>query len=100
MKSPSTLLIELEEVTLARAIEYARIILRKLVEQIDALIRRYRPRELKVIHKRSVWYHTRLGMIRISRRQYQDAEIKLGTASTCTILAVLFVMPWEMTRKH
>ena len=70
------LLISLEEMILARAMECARIIFRKLLEMIDTLIRQYRPRDLKVIHKRSVWYRTRLGMIRVSRRQYQDKDGK------------------------
>ena len=75
-KELKQLLVSLEEVILAKIMECARIIFRKLLEQIDALIRRYRPRDLKVIHKRSVWYRTRLGMIRVSRRQYQDKDGK------------------------
>lgn len=70
------LVTSLEEVVLARIIECARKVLRKLLEQIDSLIHQHRPLDLRVAHKRSIWYRTKLGTIRVTRRQYQDQDGK------------------------
>ena len=69
-------LISLEEVILARAIECAREVFRGLLEQIDSFIQQHRPLDLRIVHKRSTWYRTKLGTIRITRRQYQGEDGK------------------------
>ena len=65
---------DLERTLWAKVIECAKEIYVKLLEQIDALIKRYRPKNLIVSHKRSTWYKTWLGSIRVSRRQYRDQD--------------------------
>jgi len=64
----------LEKEMLAKVFEYAREQYKKLLEWIDDLIKQRRPRSLQVVHKREVWYKTMLGTVRVTRRQYQDAN--------------------------
>lgn len=68
------IVISLEKDILSTALECAREAFRKLLEQIDSLIRRYRPADLRITHKRSTWYRTCLGPIRITRRQYRNQD--------------------------
>ena len=65
---------DLERTLWAKVIECAKEIYVKLLEQIDALIKRYRPKNLIYRIKRSTWYKTWLGSIRVNRRQYRDRE--------------------------
>jgi len=67
---------DLEKLILTKAYEWARNIFKTIIEQIDNLIKRYREKTLAIEHKRSVWYMTRLGKIRIERRQYRDQNGK------------------------
>lgn len=68
--------IDAERILLARAMEWAREAFISFLEQIDSLIQRYRPQSLKITHKRSTWYRTELGTIRVNRRQYQGQDGK------------------------
>ena len=68
--------LDMEKTLLAKAIEWAREAFKHILEQIDLLIQRNRPASLRIAHKRSVWYRTWLGPIRVSRRQYQDRDGK------------------------
>jgi hypothetical protein len=70
------LVISLEKDILSKAIECAREVFGRLLEQIDSLIRQYRPADLRITHKRSTWYRTWLGPIRITRRQYRGQDGK------------------------
>lgn len=65
---------ELERTLWAKVMECAREVYVKLLEQIDTLIKRCRPKALIIEHKRSTWYKTWLGTIRVNRRQYRDRE--------------------------
>ncbi len=70
------LIISLEKELLAKAVEGARKAFRSLLERIDSLLHKHRPVNLVVVHKRSVWYRTWLGPIRVTRRQYQAKDGK------------------------
>jgi hypothetical protein len=70
------IVISLEKDLLTKAVESARKAFRYLLERIDLLIQRHRPADLIVAHKRSIWYRTWLGPIRITRRQYQGQDGK------------------------
>jgi len=61
---------------LAKAIEWAKELFKRILEQIDLLIKRRRPASLRIAHKRSIWYRTWLGPIKVNRRQYQDQDGK------------------------
>ena len=65
---------DLERTLWEEVIECAKEAYVKLLEQIDALIKRYRPKDLIIEHKRSAWYKTWLGEVRVSRRQYRDHD--------------------------
>lgn len=67
-------ILDLEKQILSKAMTWARETLRRILEQIDSLIRRHRPATLRIIHKRSTWYRTRLGSVRVTRRQYQGQD--------------------------
>ena len=91
------LIVSMEKELLAKAVEWARRTFRQVLEQIDALMQRYRHTDLAVTHKRSVWYRTWLGPIRVTRRQYQGRDGKyrylldelMGMSKYChTTLAV------------
>ena len=64
--------LDTEKTLLAKAIEWAREVFKRILEQIDLLIQRHRPVSFRIAHKRSIWYRTWLGPIRVNRRQYQD----------------------------
>lgn len=68
------LIITAEKDLFARAIDRARKAFARLLEQIDLLIQRYRPEDLIVAHKRSTWYRTWLGEVRVTRRQYKGRD--------------------------
>ena len=67
---------EIERTLLAKAIEWAGEAFKRILEQIDLLILRHRSASLRIAHKRSVWYRTCLGPIRVTRRQYQGQDGK------------------------
>ena len=69
-------ILDTEKMLLDRAIEWAREAFKHFLEQIDSLIRRYRLASLRIAHKRSVWYRTCLGPIKVNRRLYQDNDGK------------------------
>ena len=68
--------LDMEKALLAQAIEWAREVFKRILEQIDLLIQQHRPASLKIAHKRGIWYRTWLGPIRVTRRQYQDRDGK------------------------
>ncbi len=70
----NSILLDLEKQVLNKAMEWARETLRHILEQIDNLIRHHRPATLQIIHKRGIWYRTRLGLVRVTRRQYQEQD--------------------------
>jgi len=76
LKNLKQIIITLEKDLLARAIECAREVLGRILEQIDSIIQRHRPTDLVVAHKRSTWYRTWLEPISITRRQYKDQNGK------------------------
>ena len=67
-------IISLEKDLLAKAVECARKTFEHVFEQIDCWIQCHRPAGLVVAHKRSTRYRTRLGPIRVTRRQYQGKD--------------------------
>lgn len=67
-------LLHLEKLLLEKAIELARRTYKAILEEIDALIKRFRAKTLSIEHKRSTWYRTRLGTVKITRRQYRDEK--------------------------
>jgi hypothetical protein len=68
------LILSLEKDLLAKVIECARKAFRKLLEQIDTLLQKHRPADLIIAHKRSTWYRTYLGPIRVTRRHYKGKD--------------------------
>ena len=68
------LILSLEKDLIANIIECAREAFKKLLEQIDTLLQKYRPADLVVVHKRSTWYRTWLGTINITRRHYKGKD--------------------------
>jgi hypothetical protein len=68
------LILSLEKDLLDKAVEGARKAFRSLLEQIDSLLHKQKPVDLVVVHKRSTWYRTWLGPIRVTRRQYQCSD--------------------------
>ena len=68
--------LDTEKMLLTKAIEWAREAFKHFLEQIDLLIQRCRPASLRIAHKRSTWYRTWLGPIRVNRRQYQGQDGK------------------------
>lgn len=69
-------ILDMEKMLLAKAIEWAREVFKRMLEQIDSLIQKYRPASLRIVHKRNIWYRTWLGPIRVTRRQYQGQDGK------------------------
>jgi hypothetical protein len=67
-------ILDLEKKIYEKLIEYGRELYRHALEHIDLLTQRYRPLAVRIVHKRSTWYQTLLGPIRITRRQYQDQD--------------------------
>ncbi len=70
------IVVRMEKDLLAKAVECARKAFVNLLEQIDLLIQKHRPEDLAVVHKRSIWYRTWLGPVRITRRQYRCRDGK------------------------
>ena len=68
------IIISLEKDLLVKAIECAKKAFGSLLAQIDLLIQKHRPADLVIVHKRSTWYRTWLGPIRVTRRQYQGRD--------------------------
>lgn len=70
------IVVSIEKDLFNNAVECARNAFGKVLEQIDLLIQQHRPADLGIVHKRSTWYRTRLGPIRVTRRQYQGRDGK------------------------
>ncbi len=64
----------LDQYLLDKALEWARKCYKAILERIDELIAGSRSKDLKIEHRRQVWYQTCLGPIRIKRRQYKDGN--------------------------
>jgi len=67
-------ILDMEKMLLEKAIGWAREAFQYILEQIDSLIKRHRPAALRIMHKRSTWYQTWLGLIRVTRRQYKSPD--------------------------
>jgi hypothetical protein len=65
---------ELDVFIMDKAFEWARQVYKSIMEKIDELLVKQRPGDMKVTHRRDVWYQTCLGDIRIKRRQYRDGK--------------------------
>jgi len=63
---------QLERYILSRALEWARKILKAVLEQLDDLLKATRDKKLKILDKRDTWYKTYLGPIKVKRRYYRD----------------------------
>jgi hypothetical protein len=63
---------QLERYILSEALEWARKILKSILEQLDELFKEKRDKKLKIIDKRGTWYKTYLGSIKVKRRYYRD----------------------------
>ena len=63
---------QLERYILSKALEWARKILKTILEQLDELFKENRDKKLKIIDKRGTWYKTCLGSIKVKRRYYRD----------------------------
>jgi hypothetical protein len=70
------IVVGVEKDLLAKAMECARKTFGNLLEQIDLLIQKHKPQDLVVVHKRSIWYRTWLGQVRVTRRQYRGSDGK------------------------
>ncbi len=70
------IVVSIEKELLDKAVECARKAFGKVLEQIDSLIQQHRPADLVIAHKRNTWYRTRLGSIRVTRRQYRGRDGK------------------------
>lgn len=70
------IVVSVEKELFTRVTECARTVFVKILEQIDLLIQKHRPADLVITHKRSTWYRTSLGVIRVVRRQYRDHDGK------------------------
>jgi hypothetical protein len=64
----------LEKMVLNKVFACASEIYTHLLECMDDLIERFKPKSFQVAHRRQVWYRTMLGTIRVTRRQYQDEK--------------------------
>ena len=63
---------QLERYILSKALEWARKILKAVLEQLDDLLKATRDKKLKILDKRDTWYKTYLGPIKVKRRYYRD----------------------------
>jgi Uncharacterised protein family (UPF0236) len=70
------LLKHLDQFLLDKALEYMRKRYKAILEDVDEAISKHRSNNLKIEHRREVWYQTCLGPVRIRRRQYRDEENK------------------------
>ena len=64
----------LDQVLLSEAIEYMRKRYKAVLEDVDKAIAEHRSPNLKIEHRRGVWYQTCLGPVRVERRQYRDGK--------------------------
>ena len=66
----------LDTFILEKALEWARKAYKAILEQLDDLSAKESRKELTIEHKRSVWYQSCLGTVKVKRRQYRDREGK------------------------
>jgi hypothetical protein len=67
---------QLDKVILGKAMEWARQSYKTIMEAVDEAIAQNRSEQLSIEHCRTVWYQTRLGSVKVKRRQYRDEEGK------------------------
>jgi len=65
---------QLDEVLFKKAIEWAKQCYKSILEKLDKALTEHRDTGLRIEHCRAVWYQTRLGTIKIRRRQYRNME--------------------------
>jgi hypothetical protein len=68
------LLKHLDQFLLNKGVEYMRKCYKVILEDVDEAMAEHRSDNLKIEHRREVWYQTCLGAVRIKRRQYRDKE--------------------------
>lgn len=66
----------LDQFLLNRAIESMKKCYKAILEEVDEVISEHRNNNLKIEHRREVWYQTCLGPVRIRRRQYRNKKSK------------------------
>ncbi|MFQ5875851.1 MAG: ISLre2 family transposase [Dehalococcoidia bacterium] len=64
----------LDRLLLEKALEWARKTYQAILEQVEQLIAEHRGKGLSIEHRRGVWHHTCLGVVRVHRRQYRDEK--------------------------
>lgn len=65
---------QLDEILYKKAIELAKQCYKTFLEKLDDAMTKHRDSGLRIEHCRAVWYQTRLGSIKIKRRQYRNKE--------------------------
>jgi len=70
------ILLNLDQIIFELVMEFGRECYKKTLEMLDKVLAYCRDKQLKIEHRRGVWYQTRLGTVRIKRRQYLDAKGK------------------------
>jgi hypothetical protein len=86
----------LDRFLLEKALEWARMMYKAILEQVDELVAEQKSEGLVVEHKREVWHQTFLGAVRVKRRQYGD-----GAGNYRYLLDELMGMgkKWHVTRE-
>jgi hypothetical protein len=64
----------LDEFLLDKAVEHMKKCYKAILEDVDKEIAEHRSDNLKIEHRRGVWYQTCLGPVRVERRQYRDGR--------------------------
>jgi len=67
---------ELDRQFLTDLLEWGKERYKVLLEEVDGILRGLREAGLKVVRKRTVWYHTCLGMVRVERTCYRGPDGK------------------------
>ena len=71
-----SLLRDLDQVLLKKALELARKWFKAILEQLDKVVAKCRGKNLSIEHIRGTWYQTSLGEVKVKRRQYRDKRGK------------------------
>ena len=69
-----TILSQLDNALLVKALEGARKVYKVILEQTDETLAKHHGPGLQIEHLRDVWYQTCLGPVKVRRRQYWDGE--------------------------
>lgn len=66
----------LDKFILEKALEWARKVYKVILEQVDDIVAEGRSKGLAIENRRSAWYQSCLGAVRVRRRQYRSKEGK------------------------